>query len=229
MADSPPGSLPHCAAELASRLGARSNDAFSKVDFRQKGKLRTGATARWLSFRASQSVNLREPAFTWRAKVGPLGAVTVIDRLASGQPYGSVSLFGFLPIATGKPSRALLKGELLRYLAEIAWAPDAILANDRLLWSEIDRGKLVVSARVGEVDGHVTISLNDEGMIAQVDAADRPCQEGAEMIERPWRGVFRDFRKVAGRIVPHAADASWSVDGQYHCVWQGALTSWAPA
>ncbi len=229
MGDCPPETLPQSVSGLALRLGATSDSAFTRVDFRQKGELRTSETSGWLSFTASQCVDLRQPAFSWRAKVGPLGALTVIDQLQSGQPLGSVSLFGCLRLATGKPSRELIKGELLRYLAEIAWAPDAILSNEQLVWSEIDRSRLVVSARVGEADGQVVLSLNDEGMIAQVDAADRPRQEGKVTVERPWRGAFRDFRKIAGRIIPHAADVSWMVDGQYHCVWKGALTSWKPS
>ena len=150
----------------------------------------------------------------------------MVDELRSGQPLGSVSLLGGVRIAAAKPSAGLLKGQLLRYLAEIAWAPDAVLVNGHLDWSETDDGRFLVSARVDEVEGRVFISLNDDGFIGQIDADDRPRQEGARMVERPWRGRFRNFQRVDGRALPHAADVSWMVDGVYDCVWEGALTSW---
>jgi len=39
---------------------------------------------------------------------------------------------GVIPVARAERSSALMRGELMRYLAELAWAPDAFLFNTTL-------------------------------------------------------------------------------------------------
>ena len=42
----------------------------------------------------------------------------------------------------------LAQGEAFRYLAEIAWVPQAILANPQLTWREVDEQSVEVSTSV---------------------------------------------------------------------------------
>ena len=46
-----------------------------------------------------------------------------------GEGRFDIVALGFIPIARAKHTPALVRGELMRYLAEIPWAPDAILCN----------------------------------------------------------------------------------------------------
>lgn len=81
---------------------------------------------------------------------------------------------GVIPVARAERSSALMRGELMRYLAELAWAPDAILFNVTLRWREDGPDRLSVSAGVGETAAEVTLSLDGEGRIAGSFAPDRP-------------------------------------------------------
>jgi hypothetical protein len=164
--------------------------------------------------------------FTWVARTGPMGMITVRDELEGQTANGSVRLFGHLPLAKAAPSPALTKADLMRYLAELPWAPDAVLSNDQLGWTELDSGRLRVAARCANVEAAVTFTLDDDGLISTVEAEDRPRQEGAYIKERPWRGAFSDYRAVDGRTVPHAAEVGWVVDGEAFSVWRGRLKSW---
>ena len=47
-----------------------------------------------------------------------------------------VLALGFIPLVRAQHTTALQRGELMRYLAELAWAPDAILHNPHLRWRE---------------------------------------------------------------------------------------------
>jgi hypothetical protein len=55
-------------------------------------------------------------------------------------------LFGSLRLARAAGPQAS-KAELMRYLAELAWVPQAILHNTRLSWREIDATTIEVSAK----------------------------------------------------------------------------------
>ncbi len=150
----------------------------------------------------------------------------MVDELHHGTPAGSVSLFDKVRLAESTPSPALLKGELMRYLAELAWAPDAIIANRLLRWEILESDRIAVSASIGAVSGRVTAMLDERGCIGQIDADDRPRMEGDEFVERGWRGRFGDYRPVSGRLIPHHAEVSWRIDGIFEPVWIGKLTSW---
>jgi hypothetical protein len=155
-----------------------------------------------------------------------LGVITVRDELEDRGASGSVHLLAHIPLTKVAASPALTKADLMRYLAELPWAPDALLSNEQLGWTELDSGKLRVTARCGSVEAAVDLTLDGDGFISTVEAEDRPRQEGREMKERPWRGTFNDYREVAGRTVPHTADVGWIVDGDSFSVWKGHLESW---
>jgi hypothetical protein len=96
-------------------------------------KQRLGAES-WKAFTASQSTSTRECAFEWRARSGPFGMISVRDALQHGEGQLDVTALGFITLIRAERSAALMRGELMRYLAELALAPDAILLNTALRW-----------------------------------------------------------------------------------------------
>jgi hypothetical protein len=217
---------PAAVMELAQRLGAERRTPGFEVRLAQSGLLRSGPRSRWMNFTARQSICLDRAEFRWTARTGPFGAITVCDELREQAGEGSVRLLRYIPLVEVSKSPELTKGDLMRYLAELPWAPDAILSNDQLGWTELDSGKLRVTAACGNVEAAVTFALDGSGLISRVEAEDRPRQEGADMRERAWRGAFTDYRRVDGRSVPHAAEVGWIVDGARFSVWSGRLESW---
>lgn len=115
----------------------------------------------------------------------------------------------------------------MRYLAELPWAPDALLSNDRVSWAEEADNTLRASLHAFGVRDSVLFKLKADETIASVSAEDRPRQEGRGFRERPWYGTFEDYRRVSGRSLPHKADVSWDIDGTRLPVWRGALEEWA--
>src|SRR5690606_17963246 len=116
---------------LAARLGVQ--DTLRKsVALRQTGRMRNDGGSGWMSFTARQTIALNDCAFRWRARTGPLGLVSVRDSFEDGCGRLNVSALGFIPIARAAGSPDVTRGELMRYLAELAWAPAAILLNRQL-------------------------------------------------------------------------------------------------
>ena len=82
-----------------------------------------------IPFRAQ--AHLHHSEFEWRAFTGPLGLITVVDALKNGEADLEVRLLRHVRIASVKGGASSAKGEIMRYLAEIAWAPDAIRKRRR--------------------------------------------------------------------------------------------------
>ena len=116
----------------------------------------------------------------------------------------------------------LTRGELLRYLAKLAWAPGAIGQNPELTWQELAPNRLAVTA------GSVTIFLDfdAEGRIAGGFAPARSRLVGDKMLPTPWRGAFSDYRRVDGRWIPFRGEVGWILDGAYWPYWRGKIVHW---
>ena len=102
----------------------------------------------------------------------------------------------------------------MRYLAELAWAPDAILLNTALRWREDGSGRLAVSAGAGETAAEVILSLDTEGRIAGGFAPDRPRSTKAPFLPTPRRGRFSDYRRHNDMWLPFAGEVAWEIDGE---------------
>ncbi len=193
----------------------------------QIGRMKAKTEAKsWMSFTAKQSISTRKCAFDWRARAGPFGIVSGRDALEDGEGRFDITALGFIPIARAEHTTALVRGELMRYLAELPWAPDAILQNSALRWRVAGADQFVVSAGAGETAVEVVLNLDTEGRIAGAFAPDRPRSATAPVLPTPWRGRFSDYRRHAGRLLPFAGEVGWEVDGKECVYWQGRLEHW---
>lgn len=225
----PPGPairLPRAAYDLARRLGASENGG-AIVTLRQTGRMKQSIDAAiWTKFTAHQTISAATCAFDWRARMGPLGAISVRDALQGGAGELSVKALGLIPLAQAQNSTALTRGEVMRYLAELAWAPDAILLNTSLTWRDIDANTLAVSAGAGASEAEVTFTLDADGRIASGFAPDRPRSTTAPYLPTRWPFRYSDYRWHAGRWLPFAGEVAWDIDGDEIVYWQGRLEAW---
>lgn len=219
--------FPSAVADLAHRLGGRSGNG-AAVRLSQVGTMRTGPRKRWMRFIATQRIDVQHTGFDWRAHTGPFGLLSVHDALQDEKPTLEVEALG-LRLISAPPHASALKGEIMRYLAELAWAPDAIMQNTQLRWRVLAADILSVACKVQAVRAEVQLTLDAEGRIASVYAPDRPRQEGAAFVERPWHGRFSDYRRHEGRWLPFAGEVGWDVDGNSFVAWRGELTGWSTA
>ncbi|WP_137110442.1 DUF6544 family protein [Rhodobacter sp. SY28-1] len=219
--------LPGAVRDLALRLGASPARIAGPVHLTQTGSMKLRLdTDGWLPFRASQTLEVTRCAFSWRARFWPLGYLTVLDALVDGEGRMDVTAFGVFPLVRSRSSAALTKGELQRYLAELPYAPDAILHNPALEWREIDRNRLAVATGSGAQRAEVIFTLDPDGHIGSVWAEDRPRSATSPTLPTPWEGQFSDYRLCQGRSVPYSAEVAWMIDGKRNLYWRGSLTDW---
>ncbi len=223
----PQPDLPAAVRTLALRLGADPAPSFETASFQQTGSMRINLKSRlWLPFRARQTVSVTCCAFAWHARFQPFGYLAVTDALEDGVGRLDVTALGLLALVRTTPTAILTKGELIRYLAELPFVPDAILHNHHLRWREIDGSTLAVSAGRGETACEVVFSLGPDQAILSALSADRSVGLKPPYTLTPWRGVFADYRDVRGRFIPSAASVAWEFADQTQAYWKGRVHDW---
>jgi len=227
VADPGPRRLPAAVQALAARLGVKQQGDPRSIRLTQKGRMKRNlGSEAWMAFTAEQTISTRTCEFDWRAKAGPFGLISGRDALKGGQGRFDILALGVIPLARAEHTPALVRGELMRYLAELAWAPDSILQNMALRWREGDAGTLIVGAGEGVSAAEVSLVLDSAGRIATAFAPDRPRAATDPILPTPWRGRFTDYRLHRDRWLPFSGEVAWEIDGKEETYWQGRIESW---
>jgi hypothetical protein len=220
------GQLPEAVRSLAVRCGARDDEPGRAVMLSQAGFMRNAANDNPIRFTARETIQLDATEFEWRAACEPLSLLTVKDELQGDQGKLSLLAFGAVPLFPAIAGLEATRGETMRYLAELPWAPDAILHNRDLAWRTLDSRTFLVSAGKGALYSRVVLKLGDDGFVCAVMAEDRPRREGRRFVERSWRGRFSAYQQRQGRVVPGRGEVGWIIDGAGFDCWVGELQDW---
>ena len=217
--------LPAEVITLASRLGAQAEGASWFATFSQTGQMWQTPGGKPIAFTARQTMRTEHPGFMWRAAMAP--AILVTDYFVAGTGGLEVRLLGVVPVAHIVGGAAVNQGEVLRYLAELPWCPDAILVNRALEWTVIDAKTIKVAAGIGAERGEVTFALDDDGLIVRASAPSRAYTEkNGQMTAHPWHGRFWDYQQLGGRLMPMQGEVAWSLDAGDFVYWRGRILKW---
>ena len=213
---------------LTSRLGAHADGTSSFASFEQSGQMWQSPGKKSMDFIARQTVRLDAPAFLWRAATGPPLSVVVADYFVAGTGGLEVMLLGAFPLARIVGGPSVNKGETLRYLAELPWNPDAILANTALDWTIVDAKTIKVATGSGAERGEVTFDLDENGLIVCASSPSRAYTEkDGRMTTHPWHGRFWNYQRIGARYIPVQGEVSWTLDVGDFVYWRGRLLSWS--
>lgn len=178
------------------------------VSFEQEGLFRMDPAEKMKGFSAQQIVSLVSPIFSWQAKVIARGLpVSVCDRLIAGKGEMQARLLGIFGVAKSS-GPGLLRGELLRYLAEIPWYPAAILRQKQIQWRQIEDSTLQAVIHYADVKATMEYRF-DDGLIRSIYTPDRERTVGSQSIPTPWLGEFDHYEKQSGMLVPSSGQISW--------------------
>lgn len=165
---------------------------------------------RWLPFAAEQEMALDRIEFTWAARfrIAPLIWLRVRDWYREGDGGLDGRLFGRFPIVRAGGVE-VARGEAMRYLAELAWAPHAMSSNRALEWREIDAATIEVATLVGDVRVAVMLHFDSQGDITAASADARARMVGKQSVPTPFRGSYGDYRVVNSVRLPTSAEVAW--------------------
>lgn len=194
------------------------------VWLRQTGEMRATFGAPWRPFTAEQVISVHRPGFAWLARMQamPLLSAHILDCYLDDEGLLEARLFGSLPLARLAGSE-VSKGELMRYLAELMWAPHAMRHNSRLSWREIDARTIEVSAASANGPARVRL-IFENGDIARIEADDRPRAAEARIVPTRWQGWCSDYRDIESCRIPTRAAVSWLLDDGPFEYWRGRVT-----
>jgi hypothetical protein len=204
----------------------------ARVSLSHRGSMNMSENVeQWKAFTSDQQVVTRRPGFDWNASFAMLPGVRVRvhDAYVAGQGSLHAALFGLLTVANMQGSEDMAKGELLRFFAEAAWYPTALLPSQGILWQAVD----ACSARATLVDGAISVSLlfgfHETGVIDTVLADARGRTTGGRIVQTPWQGRFWNYREHAGMHIPFSGEVAWLLPEGSKPYWRGDITSIAHA
>jgi hypothetical protein len=124
--------VPAIIQSFASRAVGR-NPVPRAVWLRQTGEMRAAPDSSWRPFTAEQVISVSPPGFAWSARMQamPLLSAQILDCYIDDEGLLEARLCGSLPLARAA-GQEVSRGESMRYLAELIWAPHAMQHNPQL-------------------------------------------------------------------------------------------------
>jgi hypothetical protein len=165
----------------------------------------------WKPFTSRQRVVTRRPGFVWDARIAMLPGVTVrvVDSYIVGNGLLRAAIQGLFTMADIQGGGEIARGEFMRWFAEVAWYPTALLPSQGVSWEAVDDR----SANATFIDGPLTLTLlfrfNEAGLIGSFRAEARGGMVGDKMIVAPWEGVWSNYQAVDGVQVPFTGEVAW--------------------
>jgi hypothetical protein len=199
----------------------------ASVHIAHEGQLNTGKTVpKWAPFTSSQTVTTSRPGFLWdgAVRMAPGLTASVHDAYIAGEGLLQASLLGLVTMAEARGTPEIAQGELLRYLAETAWYPTALLPGQGVHWEAIDD----TSARATLCDGDTSVSLTFDfgpsGLIDTVRTEGRYRDVNGTQVLTPWQGRFWAYEARGGISVPMEAEVSWMSPDSPWPYWRARIT-----
>lgn len=193
-----------------------------------RGTFNMGQTTdQWKPFRSDQMVVTNRPGFDWDGRISMLPGLTVRvhDAYVAGEGTLHAAVLGLFTVADLRGGREIAEGELMRFFAEAAWYPTALLPSQGVTWEAVSSN----SARASLVDGAIRItmlfSFNKDGVIESVRADARGRTVGSRTIPTPWEGRFWNYQIRQYMYVPQDGEAAWILPEGAKPYWRGNLTA----
>lgn len=124
------------------------------VSIEQVGTFNMGQSAeRWRPFTAGQRVVTRQPGFIWDARITVLSGISARghDAYVSGEGILHATLFGLVSLAEMRGTPAIAQGALMRFLAEAAWYPTALLPSQGVRWEAVTINRPMQPLRTAKI------------------------------------------------------------------------------
>ena len=198
------------------------------VNVKHNGTFNMRETAeQWKPFSSDQKVVTRRPGFAWDGRITMLPglAVRVRDAYVAGKGTLHAALLGLITVADMRGTHDVAKGELMRFLAEAAWYPTALLPSQGVRWEAVDTHSARATLTDSIISLTVLFSFNEQGLIETVRADARGRTIGDRIVPTPWQGRFWNYQDREGMYVPLDGEAAWLLPDGPRPYWRGRITA----
>jgi hypothetical protein len=185
-----------------------------------------GAEDNWKPFISEQVVVTRRPGFDWNGRVAMMPGlpVRVHDSYAAGEGVLNASLLGLFSVVDMRGTGDVAEGELMRFFAEAAWYPTALLPSQGVRWEAA--GDRSAYATLDEGDHTITMlfTFDERGLIDTVSVEARGRAVGGKVVPTPWHGRFWNYQERGGMLVPIDGEVAWLPPEGEKPYWRGHIT-----
>ncbi len=181
----------------------------------------------WRPFSSAQRVITQRPGFDWEARIAmlPVLPVRVHDAYIAGEGMLHASLFGLVSMANLRGTPEMAQGELLRWFAEAAWYPTALLPSQGVRWEVVDDRSATATMQDGATSVTLLFRFNADDMIASMRAEARGATINGVMIPTPWEGHWSNYALRDGMRIPLDGEVTWMFPAGTRPYWRGRITN----
>lgn len=204
------------------------------VDIEHRGTFNLAAEGadQWKPFTSTQRAVMRRPGFVWdgRVRMAPGVAVHVHDAYVAGEGILHPAVLGLVSLTklrgTSPEPGGVAHGEFMRYLAEAAWYPTALLPSQGVRWTAVDDNAATATLNDGTVSATLLFRFDPEsGVIESVRAEARGRTVGKTVTLTPWEGRWSDYAERDGLRVPMRGEVAWLAPEGPRVYWRGEVTA----
>ena len=180
----------------------------------------------WKPFTSDQQVVTQRPGFDWNGRVAMLPGlpVRVHDAYLAGEGTLHAALLGLFTVVDMSGTGDVAEGELMRFFAEAAWYPTALLPSQGVSWKAVDDRSAQATLEEGDIALTMLFTFDEQGLIDTVSAEARGRAVGGEVVPTPWRGRFWNYEERGGMLVPLDGEVAWLPPEGDKPYWRGHIT-----
>jgi len=179
----------------------------------------------WKPFKSIQRVITQRPGFVWDARIrmAPAMTVHVHDAYVAGAGVLTAKLFGLLTVMKQPSTPELAQGELMRFFAEGAWCPTALLPSQGMVWEAMDDTQASATLTDGTTTVKLIFQFDAQGLISSVRSNERYREVDGVLVATPWQGRFWDYELRDGMLIPLEGEVAWLLQEGPKPYWRGRI------
>jgi hypothetical protein len=180
----------------------------------------------WKPFTSDQVVVVQRPGFDWNGRVAmaPGLPIRVHDAYVAGEGVLHASALGLFTVVNMRGTGEIVGGEVMRFFAEAAWYPTALLPSQGVRWELADNRSAYATLTEGDISTTMLFTFDGEGLIDTMRAEERGRAVGGEVVPTPWRGRFWNYEERGGMLVPLSGEVAWLPPEGERPYWRGRIT-----
>jgi len=187
------------------------------------------ARDQWKPFSSKQRVVTRRPGFVWDGRVAMLPGlpVQVHDAYVAGVGILHPAILGLFTLIDLRGSGDVAQGELMRFFAEAAWYPTALLPSQGVHWQAVDERSALATMSDGPLALTLLFRFSDDGLIESARAEARGRMVAQAIVMTPWEGRWSNYQARDGMRVPMSGEVAWLTAQGRKPYWRGTITALA--
>lgn len=113
----------------------------------------------------------------------------------------------------------------MRFLAEAAWYPTALLPRQGVRWEPIDGRTARATLDDGGLSLSMTFHFGADGLIEAIRADSRGRTVDGEVVPTPWEARVFNYQHHEGMRVPVDGEVAWLTPEGRRPYWRGTINS----